>query len=119
MRIVLAQSTPSKLISNLEHFTEQQAQTKRGIPPDIKRIAYLIPRVAARMPWRADCLVQALAARRWLASSGHETQLSLGTRKRAGKFEAHAWLKWHDYVVTGGNIDEYVELRSGEDARAA
>lgn len=74
----------------------------------VSRVAYIIPRVGARLPWRADCLVQALAAERWLGCQGITTTLHLGIRKdRATPFEAHAWLTAGDQVVTGGDSANY------------
>lgn len=74
-------------------------------------VAWAIPRVAARVPWRADCLVQALAARRWLHGCGVDSELYLGTRKdRPAGFEAHAWLCVEGRVVTGGDISGFVPL---------
>jgi hypothetical protein len=80
-------------------------------PPEIARIAYLVPRIAARLPFRADCVVQALAARHWLSSLGHETQLFLGTRAGGDPFEAHAWLCWQGTVVTGGEVSAYTAFQ--------
>ena len=78
----------------------------------VDRVALAIPGVAARLPWRADCLIQALAARRWLGRNGIATTLSLGVPKdMPAKFEAHAWLKAGDTIVTGGDIGNYVPLR--------
>lgn len=30
----------------------------------VERVTYVVPRIGRRLPWRSDCLVQALAARR-------------------------------------------------------
>ena len=77
----------------------------------IERVAFAIPRVAARLPWRADCLVQALAARRWLGHLGITTTLTLGVpRDKPAEFEAHAWLTAGTRIVTGGDISGYVPL---------
>ncbi len=77
----------------------------------VDRVAFVIPRVAARLPWRADCLVQALAARRWLGRHGVATTLTLGVpRDKPANFEAHAWLTAGDRIVTGGDISSYVAL---------
>lgn len=77
----------------------------------VERIAFLIPRVAARVPWRADCLVQALAAERWLGSAGISTRLTFGVpRDKRADFEAHAWLTAGDRIVTGGDVGGYVPL---------
>lgn len=77
----------------------------------VGRVAFAIPRVAARLPWRADCLVQAIAAERWLGRHGIATTLTLGVpRDRPAVFEAHAWLSAGSRIVTGGDISGYVPL---------
>ncbi len=74
-------------------------------------LARLIPRVARRMPWRSDCLVQALAAQRWLARKGVPSRLQIGGRKTLEKgFEAHAWLTVGDLVVTGWDIENFAQF---------
>ncbi len=75
-------------------------------------MAFAIPRVAARLPWRADCMVQALAAQRWLAAHDIASSVRLGVRPRDDdEFEAHAWLTVGEAVVTGGDISPYSEFR--------
>lgn len=77
----------------------------------VRLLARLIPRVARRMPWRSDCLVQAMAARHWLASKGVSSRLHIGSRKGAEKgFEAHAWLTVGDLVVTGWDIENFEQF---------
>ncbi|MEO5578105.1 MAG: lasso peptide biosynthesis B2 protein [Sphingomicrobium sp.] len=77
----------------------------------VERVAFFIPRVAARLPWRTDCLVQALAAQRWLGRNAIATTLTLGVqRDKPSDFEAHAWLTAGDRIVTGGDISGYVPL---------
>lgn len=77
----------------------------------VERVAYAIPRVAVRVPWRADCLVQAIAARRWLASSGIASTIHYGVpRHKAERFEAHAWLTVGERLVTGGDISGFLPL---------
>ncbi len=77
----------------------------------VDRVAFVIPRVAARLPWRSDCLVQALAAERWLTRNGVATTLTFGVpRDKPADFEAHAWLTAGGRVVTGGDIRGYVPL---------
>lgn len=71
----------------------------------IDRVALAIPRAAGRVPWRADCLVQALAAQRWLARAEIHTIIRIGVCKDPGHhLMAHAWLNAADRIVTGGNI---------------
>lgn len=81
---------------------------QRGL---VMRVAYVVPRVARRMPWRSDCLVQALAARRWLTGQNIPSTLHIGTRKTPGKgFEAHAWLGVADIIVTGWDIADFTQF---------
>lgn len=77
----------------------------------IRRIAFAVPRVGARVPWRADCLVQAIAAQRWLRQEGISTTLHIGVRKEtATDFEAHAWLMHGDTMITGDNGKDFTTL---------
>lgn len=93
-------------------------QAAQGVAPAnpagdtlVDRVAFVIPRVAARLPWRADCVVQAMAAQRWLGCAGIETRLVLGVPKeKLPDFEAHAWLTAGDRVVTGGDVSGYTPL---------
>lgn len=71
----------------------------------VERIAFVMPRVASRVPWKSDCLVQALAAQRWLKTARINSTLSLGVRQQPENgFEAHAWLSVGTRLVTGGDI---------------
>lgn len=82
----------------------------------IDRMGFAIPRLGVRVPWRADCLVQALAAQRWLASAGIGSMLCLGVRRDVGAaFEAHAWLRVDEQVVVGGDIADFTLLFSQPD----
>lgn len=79
------------------------------------RVAFAIPRVAARVPWRSDCFIQAMAAQRWLQHKGIASTLTIGTRKdQSGGFQAHAWLTCNDEIITGGDISGYVPLVTPE-----
>jgi len=79
------------------------------------RVAFAIPRVAARGPWRSDCFIQAMAAQRWLQRKGIASTLTIGTRKDQTKgFEAHAWLTCNNQIITGGDISSYVPLVTPE-----
>lgn len=80
-----------------------------------RNVAYIIPRVAARLPWRADCLIQALAAQRWLGRHGVASYITIGTGlDKDAQFRAHAWLNVGDLVITGGEISAYTPLLSPE-----
>ncbi|TNC46858.1 lasso peptide biosynthesis B2 protein [Rubellimicrobium rubrum] len=77
----------------------------------VDRVAFAVPRVAGHVPWRADCFVQALAAQSWLARTGVPSDILIGVRQdRAPGFEAHAWLRHGDRIVTGGDVSGFVPL---------
>jgi len=76
--------------------------------PMIDRVAFAIPHMGARVPWKGTCLVQALAAQRWLARHGVASEIVLGARKTGEDgIDAHAWLKAGDRIVVGGDVDGY------------
>ena len=76
----------------------------------LERVAYAVPVMGSRVPWRSDCLIQALAARRWLARASVPSDVCIGVRKDEQGFLAHAWLKVGERIVTGGDISSYAEL---------
>lgn len=74
-------------------------------------IAYVVPRIARIAPWRSDCLVQALAAHRWLAAHRIGSEIVIGVdHPQGGPFGAHAWLKCGEMMVTGGEVDRYTVI---------
>jgi hypothetical protein len=72
-----------------------------------------ISRAAAIVPWRADCLVQALAAKRRLEQRGVRCSIELGTRLTAdGQLDAHAWVQVGGRTVLGASDAPYPLLAS-------
>lgn len=111
-RIRLAELDPADLLavgsSRAKAFTPSSAKDTETID----RIAFAIPRMGARVPWKGTCLVQALAAQRWLARRGVATELVLGARKAgAHGIDAHAWLKAGNRIVVGGDGVGYQPFR--------
>ena len=98
---------------------ERNAAARRLARPQVpqhtaeqcQRVAFAIPRIARRLPWRADCLVQALAGQAWLSAEGIGAEIVVGTARGAdGRFEAHAWLQDGDVVILGGDISRFEPL---------
>ena len=79
-------------------------------PAIVERVAFAIRAMAARVPWRSDCLVQALAAQQWLADCGIASTIHLGVKASEAPIDAHAWLKVGDRVVIGGDVGDYSEF---------
>lgn len=91
-------------------------QPEDAPPGFAERVAYVLPRIARRLPWRSDCLIQAIAGQNWLASRGMASEIRIGVeRPEDGTFGAHAWLACGDQIVTGGDISRYDLLLGGMD----
>lgn len=72
------------------------------------RVGFVIARLAKRLPWRSDCLIQAIAAQDWLARHHMASEIRIGVeRPESGPFAAHAWLVRHERIITGGDIGRY------------
>lgn len=104
----IATSKPSDLIE------PRPARRRPAENPDASatgRVAFAITAMGARVPWRSDCLVQALAGHRWLARLGIASDLNIGVRRAAGApIQAHAWLKVGGDVLIGGDVADYSPL---------
>lgn len=105
---------PIEGVHDLNHRSAAHGRSPAHAQPGdaelVSRVAYILPRVAEYMPWRADCLVQAMAAQRWLDTKGIATSILIGVDKPAGQFDAHAWLQHGDRVVTGGQVARFTVL---------
>lgn len=89
-------------------------QGKDADPASLARIAYVIPRLSDRLPWRSDCLIQAIAAQNWLSTMNLASEIRIGVENpKDGPFGAHAWLVHNEQVITGGEIDRYDLLLAG------
>ncbi|WP_285713677.1 lasso peptide biosynthesis B2 protein [Erythrobacter oryzae] len=79
-------------------------------------VAWAITWMSRRLPWRADCLVQALAGQKMLIRRRIASEIRVGTAKHDdGSFEAHAWLVCGPQVLLGGDIDRFEPLLDASD----
>lgn len=101
-RLRLSRITPDTIAR-----LNRQARTTRlaGTPDEaeeVERITRAVARAARLVPWRSDCLVQALGAQEWCSQAGIRTtitiQVGLGDKR---EFMAHAILKHHGKCVLG------------------
>ncbi len=89
----------------LERF-EATGSRSIATPVETQLVGWALNSAAARVPWRSDCLLQAMAGSMWLDRIGRTYKLNIGVRKNtAGGLEAHAWLTSGDIVVTGNLPD--------------
>ena len=83
-----------------EDNVTEQAQPELQI--NKRKVAWAIAAVAARVPWRSDCLLQAMAAQRWLARHHLRATFYLGVSKTHDEaFKAHVWLCLGDMIIAG------------------
>ncbi|MCL6682823.1 lasso peptide biosynthesis B2 protein [Sphingomonas alba] len=86
------------------------AGDKPAGPEQVDRLVFAVSAMGARVPWRSDCLVQALAAQHWLASMGIGSSIHLGVKPSEAPIDAHAWLKVGDRILLGGDVADYSEF---------
>ena len=98
-----------------DHLKEQapEGQLREGDAERIERVRIAIRRAHHRVPWRSDCLVQALAAYRWLGRYGIWATVWVGVPEtKQDPFEAHAWLTCGGQAVTGGSVGGHIPLKA-------
>jgi hypothetical protein len=77
-----------------------------------RRVAWGIYLVKSWLPWENTCLVQAIAAMIMLRRRRQPSTLYLGVSIDHTEFEAHAWLRSGDVVVTGGEEKDKYKVMS-------
>jgi Transglutaminase-like superfamily len=88
-----------------------QEKRSRFAKVDVQRLSWAIVAAAQRVPWRSDCLIQAIAADRWLRRHQLRPDFYLGVAKdKHGTFAAHAWLCYGDLIVTGNRFSQFSAL---------
>ena len=105
----------SQIIQNLQarnaHSRDISSAPWNAMPPntaDLARRSRAIGYAAAIVPWRSDCLPQAMAADRWLRRDQMTPEFHLGVAKdEGGQLRAHAWLTCAGLTVTGGDISDF------------
>ncbi|WP_086738237.1 lasso peptide biosynthesis B2 protein [Erythrobacter colymbi] len=121
-RFMLQRTTPRDVL-RLNHAASDRAASggSRADPVAVaagcEDVVFIIPRLAPRVPWRSDCLVQAMAGQRMLARRGIAGDIAVGTTKNAaGEFEAHAWLNASGQTILGGDVSRFEPLLRSDGA---
>lgn len=115
-RLILHRTRPEDILHRNAQAWTRAGIIERSLGDDAvrdacERVAYAITRLAIRLPWRADCLVQAIAGQRMLLTRGIASEIVVGTAKNSdGSFEAHAWLSQSGATVLGGDILRFEPL---------
>lgn len=87
-----------------------------GDDPRARAIGRSVRATAAILPWRADCLPQAMAATAMLRAARIPYRLSIGWPERANPLEdqpmlAHAWVEAGGRIVTGAPLQPDLKAR--------
>lgn len=108
--------SPASIINQLRNDTFDGLSTGND-KDEVSRVSWALGAVAARVPWRADCLIRCMAAHRWLKNRRLKPEFFLGAKlDEQGSFQAHAWLRCKGQEVCGGSGAGFVHLiapRSG------
>lgn len=114
-RLVLWWYPVGHLLQSLQSAQQSEQPESKSSSIIIVRVSWAV-RVAARvLPFRTDCLIQAMAAHMWLARQNVQTNLWIGARKDNSRgFEAHAWLCYGDEAIIGGDVSGFVPLLTPE-----
>lgn len=67
----------------------------------MRRLRWMVPRIARRVPWKAVCLEQALAAHWMLGRLGVPSLVRIGVALDGEDLAAHAWLEVRGKVFIG------------------
>jgi len=109
-RIRHARQPVGKILRELQDKRVPSDGDTRG-EVDLPRLSWAISAAAARTPWRSDCLLQAMAADRWLRRCRMQPEFFIGVAKHAGgQLRAHAWLRCGDAMVTGADDRNFTNL---------
>lgn len=121
-RFMLQRTTPRDVLRLNHTASDLAASGRTGADPvavaaGCEDVVFIIPRLAPRVPWRSDCLVQAMAGQRMLARRGIAGEIAVGTTKNAaGEFEAHAWLNAGGQTILGGDVSRFEPLLRSDGA---
>jgi len=78
---------------------------------DVKRIRWAIVVAARRVPWRALCFQQGLAAQFMLRRRGVPSVLYYGVAPQRNGLSAHVWVRDGEVNVIGGEVaSRYAQL---------
>jgi hypothetical protein len=83
--------------------------------PDPIRLAYLIEVAARHHVVQPTCLDKSLVLYSALRKRGVDSELAIGTLKKNGAFQAHAWVEYQGIVILGQTSDNFAPLWSTTD----
>jgi hypothetical protein len=91
----------------------------RQQPGSAVRVGMAIQVAARIVPWKADCLIQAVAASHLLRRHGLEPQIRIGVRRDGRELLGHAWVDCDGATVVGARGDEFTPMREATSGHVA
>jgi hypothetical protein len=111
-RIALARTPAAAIVARLV-----APAAPHGDAATAARVGRAVRAAAGRVPFRADCLVQVIAAERMLRRRGQVGAVTLGARREAdGSFGAHIWLTCAGVTLNSGPLEGYAVILSSAPA---
>ncbi len=99
--LVLALPFPALAKRLGEHMAESGTADHPARQPFLTSLTWAVEALSRRLPWRSQCLEQALAAQMLLCRRKIPHTLYFGARLKEGRLEAHAWVRCGGRLVTG------------------
>ena len=93
-------------------WIRRSARLKRQSVSDPRRMAYLVEVAARYHPLRPNCLDKSLVLYGLLKRRGIDAEFAIGTLKKNGTLEAHAWVEYEGAIILGQTSNGYVPLCS-------
>lgn len=95
-----------------KHLGKYGSQSTTTVEKENYKITYrvgtLVSATSKYTPWQSKCLVQAIVAQHILKRHCLGTTLYFGVAKdHKGQTQAHAWLRYGEMIVTGGEVANY------------
>jgi hypothetical protein len=85
----------------LGHFGQETPKTPVPKPELALAVSWAVQSVAKTVPWRCECLEQALCAKWMLRKRKLPSTLYFGTFYNGHGLEAHAWVRCGLQIITG------------------
>ena len=121
--LIYRSQSAAALVARLRDASARSRKQAASVSVDAERMVWALSTAARWLPFRADCLIQALAADLWLerrnaARSFHLAVARAGDDASSGAIAAHAWLEVDGKAVSGGALAPDL-VRFAEDGNPA
>ncbi len=103
-RLLIQVRSFQKIAPTLGTWVRGDEKPSATVAPDAGDAGWAVRAVAKRVPWKATCLVQAMAVQRMLKRRGISGMMVFGVFSDSDKIDslsAHAWVACGDQILVG------------------